>query len=304
MVNCAIAISGLTVDYRVRRRQIVRAVDNLSFTVQPGEIVGFLGPNGAGKSSTIKAMMGFTAPSAGRASLFGEDAGSITAKRHVGYLPEVALYYPYLSPLETLRLYGTLQGIDATNLEREACELLEVLGISESMHKLNRSLSKGMLQRVGVAQALLGNPKLLVLDEVTSGLDPIGRQQLREILAERREQGTTLFFSSHELAEVEMLCDRIIVIEHGRIIDERNVQELKEELTVYSLRFRGTTELNDIAHNIVHESENVVFAEFSNKHDLLLAISRINGSRGVITDVIAKEGSMEEYFIETVSKAA
>ena len=198
-----------------------RVVHDLSLAVQPGEVVGFLGPNGAGKSSTIKAIMGFIEQESGDVAIFGHPAGTTVAKSKIGYLPEVALYYPFLTPIETLRLYGRLQGLGGKALEAEAMELLRRVGLAgREKHQL-KTFSKGMQQRLGIAQALLGSPDLLVLDEVTSGLDPIGRRHLRELLRQIKDTGTTIFFSSHELDEVAQLCDRIVLIANGRVVDER-----------------------------------------------------------------------------------
>jgi ABC-2 type transport system ATP-binding protein len=140
-------------------------------------------------------------------------------------LPETALYSPYLTPYETLRLYGELGGV--RDLDRRIASLLEALGVADKARTLNRHLSKGMLQRVGIAQALLGEPRLLVLDELSSGLDPIGRRHLRELLHEQKERGVTVFFSSHELSEVEMLCDRVLIVHRGRLVAEREADELR-----------------------------------------------------------------------------
>ena len=300
----AITVENLHVRYRPRRGLDVHAVENLSFTVQPGEIVGFLGPNGAGKSSTIKALMGFLQPSSGRCHVFGHPSGSVAAKRRVGYLPEVALYYPYLTPFETLRLYGELQGLHGKELKAEIIYLLDSLGIYEAAHKLNRTLSKGMLQRVGIAQALLGSPELLVLDEVTSGLDPVGRKELRSILKSRQEGGCTLFFSSHELSEVDMLCDRILVIERGRLIEERQLDSLKEELRRYEIVYRGVVSLVGLTEDW-HPVESGVFrARFDSKDSLLQAVARVQQHHGEVIDLVAEEGSLEDYFIETIGRAA
>lgn len=200
-----------------------RVVHDLNLRVAPGEVVGFLGPNGAGKSSTIKAIMGFVPPQAGGARIFGHAAGTPAAKARVGYLPEVALYYPFLTPLETLRLYGRLQGLSGQALEDEAMELLRRVGLAGNERQQLKTFSKGMQQRLGIAQSLLGSPDLLILDEVTSGVDPIGRRQLRELLREVQETGTTIFFSSHELDEVAQLCDRVILVKQGHVIDERQM---------------------------------------------------------------------------------
>jgi ABC-2 type transport system ATP-binding protein len=302
-MNEAIRCQDLVVRYRQKGGRIVEAVRGLSFSVSPGEVVGFLGPNGAGKSSTLKALMGFVEPVEGSCSIFGLEAGSIEAKSRVGYLPEVALYYPFLTPLETLTLYGELQGLRGRALRAEAQDLLDLVGLSTAMSKQNRTLSKGMLQRVGIAQSLLGSPELLILDEVTSGLDPVGRQELRNLLKERGKQGATLFFSSHELAEVEMLCDRILLIHRGRLIEERLVDALKEELRQYSLTFTGSASMVGLTDNLEVIAPGVIRAQFASKSELLQAVERVQ-NHGKIVDVVAQEGSLEDYFVSTIVRAA
>src|SRR3954451_7025107 len=215
------------------------AVNGLTLQVEPGEVVGFIGPNGAGKSSTIKALMGFLEPAGGEVRLLGEPAGSPAARRHVGFLPEVALYYPWLTPLETLWMYGRLAGLDGETTRRQSAELLAKVGLAGRERDRLKGFSKGMLQRVGIAQALLGSPKLLILDEVSSGLDPQGRRELRDLLLEQKQKGVTLFFSSHELTEVAQLCDRVILMKQGQVLDQRPVPELLKELRRYWVRFRG-----------------------------------------------------------------
>ena len=222
----ALSVEKLCVGYRRGLfAPVRRVVHELSLSVRPGEVVGFLGPNGAGKSSTIKAVMGFLTPESGAVSVFGHEAGTTLAKAKIGYLPEVALYYPFLTPLETLRLYGRLQGLGGSALEQEAMDLLKRVGLEGREKQQLKTFSKGMQQRLGIAQALLGSPDLLVLDEVTSGVDPIGRRHLRELLREVKETGTTIFFSSHELNEVAQLCDRVVLIRAGRVVDDRAMDE-------------------------------------------------------------------------------
>jgi ABC-2 type transport system ATP-binding protein len=226
----AISVENLTVEYRRPFSKPLAAVSGLSFSVEAGEIVGFLGVNGAGKTSTIKAVMGFTPPAGGQVSVFGFEAGSIQAKRKVGFLPETAMYSPYLTPLETMNLYADLHGISASEKKEMILELLERVGICEKRNAPNKQLSKGMLQRLGIAQALLGSPELLVLDEVSSGLDPIGRRDLRNVLNEERQRGTTVFFSSHNLGEVELLCDRILIIHKGKLVVENKIEAIRNRV--------------------------------------------------------------------------
>ena len=300
----AIECNDLRVKYKGAKSASVDAVRGLTFSVAPGEVVGFLGPNGAGKSSTLKAIMGFVAPTGGSCSVFGMPAGTLAAKSRIGYLPEVAMYYPYLTPLETLTLYGELQGLRGNSLRREAIELLNLVGLGSTFKKQNRQLSKGMLQRVGIAQSLLGSPELLILDEVTSGLDPVGRQELRSLLKERQSRGCTLFFSSHELGEVEMLCDRIFVIHRGQLIEERRMSELKDQLRKFQLIYRGATSMLGLSENWVELDEGIYQVRLDTKDQLLEALERVNRSRGQIVDVVAEEGSLEDYFVKTIRSVA
>ncbi len=300
----AISVEHLYVRYKSKKGDSVEAVKDLSFSVEEGEVVGFLGPNGAGKSSTLKTLMGFVTPASGQATVFGEDAGTPESRRMIGYLPEVAMYYPFLSPIETLTMYGELQGLKGPSLRKEILELLDLLGIGPVGKKLNRSMSKGMLQRVGIAQALLGNSKLLVLDEVTSGLDPVGRKELRNLLKERQRQGSTLFFSSHELAEVDMLCDRIILINKGTFVEERIVASLKEDLRMFSIQYRGATSMVGLTDQISERGRGLFEADFHDKASMIQAIERVQKNGGTIVDIVSQEGSLENYFVDTVGAAA
>jgi ABC-2 type transport system ATP-binding protein len=304
IMSQAISVDGLFVRYGRAGKAKSDAVSGLSFEVSEGEIVGFLGPNGAGKSSTLKALMGFLEPASGECKIFGRPAGSVEARSFIGYLPEVAMYYPYLTPLETLTLYGELQGLRGKPLREEAVAILERLGLASSIKTANRKLSKGMLQRVGIAQALLGSPKLLVLDEVTSGLDPLGRQELREILRERQREGATLFFSSHELSEVENLCDRMLLIQSGKLVEERAMRPLQDELRSFVIVYSGSVSLIGLTEDWSVVSPGLNRASFHTKEDFIKAIERIWAQGGGIVDIVAREGSLEQYFIETLSRAA
>ncbi len=300
----AIRVEDLHVRYRAKNGAWAEAVKGLSFSVRPGEIVGFLGPNGAGKSSTLKALMGFVEPHSGVAEIFGLKAGSLDAKRRIGYLPEVAMYYPFLTPIETLRLYGELQGLKGPVLKKEAESLLELVGLSGAQRKLNKNLSKGMLQRVGIAQSLLGSPELLILDEVTSGLDPVGRRELRSLLKDRQKQGATLFFSSHELSEVDMLCDRILLINKGVLVEEREIEPLKEQLRRFVLVSNGAVPLIGIAQEMEEVGDGAIRSTFASKKALLMGLDKVQREGGRVLDVVAEEGSLEDYFVQRIEEAA
>lgn len=224
-MNTLIHIQDLSVSYGKGNKRL-QAVRGISFDVFEGECVGFIGANGAGKSTTIKTLMGFTYADAGIAEVCGHAAGDPAGRKDVGYLPEVALYYPFMKAAELLELYGTLGGLSRAEVRDRTPKVLAQVGLSGKEGLLLRTFSKGMQQRLGIAQALITEPKLLVLDEISSGLDPIGRYDLRVLLEELKAAGRTIFFSSHELSEVESLCDRVILIDQGKILREVTRDEL------------------------------------------------------------------------------
>ncbi len=221
-----IRVDSLSVSYR-RRGGKVTAVRDLSFSVAQGECVGFIGANGAGKSTTIKTLMGFTYADCGSAEVCGYPAGAPAGRRTVGYLPEVALYYPFMKAGELLELYGMLSGMSRHQVRARTPEVLELVGLAGRSGELLRTFSKGMQQRLGIAQALIAEPELLILDEVSSGLDPLGRYDLHQLLRRLQAEGRTVFFSSHELSEVESLCDRVLLIHEGRLLREITREALK-----------------------------------------------------------------------------
>lgn len=222
-----VEVEGLCVSYGRGRRR-ARAVEEVSFSIADGECVGFIGANGAGKSTTIKALMGFLYPERGEARMYGYPAGHPEGRRLVGYLPEVALYYPYMRAGELLTLYGRLSGLTRAELRSRIPDVLTQVGLGAGERRLLRAFSKGMQQRLGIAQALIAEPRLLVLDEVSAGLDPLGRHDLRELLQQLKRRGCTIFFSSHELSEVESLCDRVLLIDGGRLIRQVTQAELAD----------------------------------------------------------------------------
>ena len=224
-----IQVQDLQVSYG-RGSKRFEAVRGLSFEVLRGQTVGFIGPNGAGKSSTIKTLMGFQFPTSGSARLFGEPAGTVASRRMTGYLPEVSLYYPFMKAREVLELYGGLHGLDRATLRQRIPELLARVGLEGKGEVLLKHFSKGMQQRVGIAQAIIADPDLLIFDELSSGLDPVGRFDLREVLFDLKRRGKTIFFSSHELYEVESLCDRVVMIDKGRKVADEPVDQLMVRL--------------------------------------------------------------------------
>ena len=209
---------GLVKTFRLgffRRR--VEAVRGISFTVRRGEIFGFLGPNGAGKTTTLKMLMGLIFPSGGRAEVFGLPVPDRRAKRRLGYLPESPYFYEYLTPEEFLDFAGALSDVPGPERRRRANQLIARVGLEHARGRPLRKFSKGMLQRIGIAQALMGDPELVILDEPMTGLDPIGRKEIRDLILELRQEGKTVFFSTHILPDVEMTCDRVAIVVAGRL---------------------------------------------------------------------------------------
>ena len=209
-------------------RKRVEAVKDASFDVRRGEVFGYLGPNGSGKTTTLKMLMGLVFPSRGRAEVLGRSVPNRQAKRRLGYLPESPYFYEYLSPEEFLDLVGSLFDVPRRERRLRADKLISRVGLDHARGRPLRKFSKGMLQRIGIAQALMGDPELVVLDEPMTGLDPIGRKDIRDLMLELRREGRTVLYSTHILPDVEMTCDRVAMIFAGRI---RNVGPLSELLT-------------------------------------------------------------------------
>jgi ABC-2 type transport system ATP-binding protein len=204
----------------------VRAVEGISFHVEQGEIFGFLGPNGAGKTTTIKMLTGLIRPTSGKAAVFGHAVPSPEAMRRVGFLPENPYVYPYLTPREFVTLSARLSGLGGAEMRSRVEASLERTGIAYAGDRQVRRLSKGMLQRTGLAAALVADPELLILDEPMSGLDPVGRKEVRDLIVEEKKAGKTVFFSTHILSDVETMCDRVVILRKGQVVVSGRVREL------------------------------------------------------------------------------
>src|SRR5579863_7533278 len=214
-----VEINDLRVEYRSRAigQRTRVAVDGLTLNVLQGEVFGFLGPNGAGKTTTMNVLLGFVNATSGTARLFGVDVREPIARQRIGYLPELTYYYKFLTAEELLRFYAQIFGMARAATDRRIDELLKLVELEAVRRRPIKSYSKGMQQRVGLAQALINDPHLLILDEPTSGLDPLGRMKVREIIQRLKNEGKTVFFSSHELGEVESVCDRVAIIYQGQL---------------------------------------------------------------------------------------
>jgi ABC-2 type transport system ATP-binding protein len=221
----------LRVEFNSRefRQKTKVALTGLDLEVSAGEVFGFLGPNGAGKTTTMNVLLGFVPPTSGAAYLFGIDVRQPIARQRIGYLPELTYYYKFLTAEELLRFYAKIFGIARGEADKRIDQLLKLVELESARKRPIKSYSKGMQQRVGLAQALINNPDLLILDEPTSGLDPLGRMKVREIIQRLKNEGKTVFFSSHELGEVETVCDRIAIIHQGELKTIGRVDEIKKQ---------------------------------------------------------------------------
>ncbi len=236
----AIRTENLGKVYKGIGKRTVHSLTALNLTVGEGEVFGFLGRNGAGKTTTIKILCSLLKPACGAAFLFGENVRHRNTRRLLGYLPEQPYFYEYLTPKETLDFYGRLRGLPGAERARDWDRLSEMLELREIANDRIKGFSKGMRQRVGFAVALVGNPPLLILDEPMSGLDPVGRRMIRDIITRQHALGKTIFFSSHVLSDVEQLCDRVGILVKGRLAKQGRIDELigdqKETLEEYFLR--------------------------------------------------------------------
>lgn len=227
-MSAAIQMEALTKDYAVGfwRKRPYRALDALTLEIEAGEVFGFLGPNGAGKTTTLKLLMQLIFPTSGRAEILGRPVGDVGTRRRIGYLPENPYFYDHLTAEELLHYFGQLFGYAAADRRKRVDALLDRVGIGAERRLQLRKFSKGMLQRVGIAQALLNDPEVIFLDEPMSGLDPIGRREVRSLILELRDQGRTVFFSSHILADAEALCGRVAVVAAGRLAASGRLSDL------------------------------------------------------------------------------
>jgi len=230
-MNTIIETRNLTVEYKAQSRgqPKKRALKGLNLKVHQGEVFGFLGPNGAGKTTTMNVLLGFVNPTAGDAFLFEVNVREPIARQRIGYLPELTYYYKFLTAEELLRFYAKVFRIPRAEADRRIDALLKLVELEHARKRPIKTYSKGMQQRVGLAQALINNPDLLILDEPTSGLDPLGRMKVREIIQRLKNEGRTVLFSSHELGEVETVCDRVAIINEGELKVEGSVSALVEQ---------------------------------------------------------------------------
>lgn len=282
------------------------AVRDLTLEVPRGEVFGFLGPNGAGKSTSVKMLLGLVKPSGGEATVLGAPAGDVAARRRIGFLPEHFRFYDWLAPEELLRLHGRLHRVPAGRLHQRIPELLDLVGLTPHRGKRLREFSKGMLQRIGLAQALINDPDLIFLDEPTSGLDPLGRRLVRDVIRAERERGATVFLNSHLLGEVEITCDRVAFIKHGEVLETRQVRNAVEEQVNVSLRARKVSRealagLERWTSGIRQQGERIFFSVAGGEvlPEVLRHLVRCGAD---VYEITPQRLSLEEMFIEIIGE--
>lgn len=282
-------------------RRVV-AVKRVSFEVERGDIFGFLGPNGAGKTTTIKMLTGLIKPSGGTARLFGEQVPSATARARLGFLPESPYIYPYLTPLEFVELSGRLSGMKSRLVRQRARQVLDQVGIGYAAERRVGRLSKGMLQRTGLAAALVADPELLILDEPMSGLDPVGRKEVRDLILDERKKGRTIFFSTHILSDVETMCDRVTILRRGEVVVSGRLADLlKREVRRIDVTLAAANEellssFEAEKHAIRRVGERVT-VELEGEALLSGVLERALRAGARVVEVAPRHESLEELFV-------
>jgi ABC-2 type transport system ATP-binding protein len=280
----------------------VEAVKGVSFEVRRGEIFGFLGPNGAGKTTTIKMLTGLIEPTGGEAFLFGARVPSAEARRRIGFLPENPYVYPYLTPREFVTLCGRLSGLSGRALEDRTLAMLTKVGIAYAADRPVRRLSKGMLQRTGLAAALVSDPELLILDEPMSGLDPVGRKEVRDIILEERASGRTIFFSTHILNDVEAMCDRVTILREGKVVVSGALRKLlrgdvlRTDVTLAGMSADLQAKIEELGCR-VHARADVVVVEMEGEK-LVSDVLRASLDAGAqVIEVTPRRETLEDLFL-------
>jgi ABC-2 type transport system ATP-binding protein len=282
------------------------AVRRLTLEVARGEVFGFLGPNGAGKSTSVKMLLGLVSPTSGEAEILGQPVGDVKTRSRVGFLPEHFRFYDWLTGEELLKLHGRLYGMSHAALRERVPVLLDLVGLTPHRNKRLQDFSKGMLQRIGLAQALINDPDLIFLDEPTSGLDPIGRRLVRDIIKAQRDRGATVLLNSHLLGEVEITCDRVAFIKDGEVVESRELHGESEEQTTVSIRAVNVTVevlngLSQWSSSARTEGDRLTLTLSSNS--LLPEIVRYLVAKGVdVYEVAPQRLSLEERFLEIVGR--
>lgn len=304
-METAITVDDLTKTYQTGvGRRTRTAVSGLSLRVRPGQIEGLLGPNGAGKTTTLKSVMGFIRPTSGNVSIFGRDARDSRVHAKVGFLPEQPYFHGHMRADGALDFYGRLCGLSADVRKARSARLLELVGLSESAHMRLSKFSRGMLQRMGIAQALIQDPELVILDEPASGLDPIGQKEMRRVILSLKEQGKTVFLSSHQLSEVEEVCDSVSILDGGKLRREGTLDDLLNVSGANSITASGRAKsdvreaLGALADEVIASADSYTISAQADRTYEVLKVLQEQGL--VLGSVEPKRLKLEDYFIELV----
>lgn len=309
-----IEIENLSKDYEIGfwKKKKVRALDGLTINVEDKQIFGFLGGNGAGKTTTIKILMSLIFPTEGSAKILGHDISNVEMRSRIGYCPENPYFYDYLTARELMMYFGELFGLDKAKSKQKTEELLTRVGLEEaSWNKQLRKFSKGMLQRTGLAQCLINEPEIVFLDEPMSGLDPIGRREIRELIAELRENGTTVFMSTHILSDIEALCDNVAILRKGKLAATGKLDDLLTahgEKQGYEIILKGVSaeamekSLADVSGSIVSAKPNGANVQVFDEDDIEKVLEKTKKSGGKLVSIQPVKQSLEELFVEKTEK--
>ncbi|MGD0590271.1 MAG: ABC transporter ATP-binding protein [Bacteroidota bacterium] len=303
----ALQTVDLTKHYRsgLFKRKNIIALEKVSLSIEQGEIFGLLGPNGAGKTTFVKLLLSIAHPTSGTATVLGHSLGQRALKEQCGYLPESHRYPGFLTALDTLIFFGRLNGLQEKILKDKAHVLLEMVGLKDWAKVKTKKFSKGMLQRLGLAQALVNDPKLLFLDEPTDGVDPIGRKEIRDLLLQLKGEGTTIFLNSHLLSEIEMMCDRVAILNKGKVVRTGTISELTTQKLVYIIQLSAPVS-EDLrvrlsqSHFSLELKDTSLTVTLKDKSELNSIIDTLRADGIGIEGMTQQKTSLEDYFIQLV----
>ena len=298
----AIVVKGLKKVYKGHLGERAAAVNGINFQVDQGEIFGFIGPNGAGKTTTIKMLLGLLFPTSGQALVMGRPAGDIEVKRKISYLPESPYFYEHMTAVEVLDFYCRLFKMNAKARKQKIGELLERVGLAKDGHRALRQYSKGMLQRVGIAQALINEPDLLFFDEPTSGLDPIAHKDIQDLIRSLKEQGKTVFLSSHQLSDIENVCDRVAIINRGEIVKLGTLEELlhagRTVISLVKVSSGLADALKPLAEKVTVEGDSLKV--YVDTEENVFKVLEAAKSKSILVSVVPQRQTLEDLFVEIV----
>jgi ABC-2 type transport system ATP-binding protein len=281
----------------------VQALMDFNLDVESGLIFGLLGPNGAGKTTLVKLLLGITFPTAGKAKILEEKISGYKIKKKIGYLPENHKYPPYLKGGEVLQYFGKLSGVNGIDLDRRIDELLSLVKLSQWKKVKVKAYSKGMMQRLGLAQALINDPELIFLDEPTDGVDPIGRKEIRDILLELKSRQKTIFLNSHLLSEVELITDRVGILNKGKLLREGTVKELTEKKEEYKIVTENIVEGISLPVNFTKISDGSYSVKVADSNELNKMIDHLRSSSILIKEILPMKTTLEEMFISLINES-